>query len=465
MGGFWTRSPSSSSDSISESLPPPLPPTHYSKGDDDSVSVKPAPAPAKALSTPLPSRWFSIASDRSETQASDLREQPSKPTSATEAPQTLPSSSHPSPKLEHSPLPDLPFIPSPDQNPSLTGSTPYKADPSSILLSYPRSNVDHVHDFYGLYNPPESKIWGMTSTMVMCAVAAVSKTFMTFGSYTGVHNMNPFLKILYDPQRTRPILTVTNHTSTADDPLLWGALPWKCYRTPTKTIRYALGAQELCYPNKPVGAFFRFGQIVPIVRGNGIYQPAIDKSINLLRSGRWVHIFPEGKINQTPDLIRLKWGVGRILMEYGGPTIQDGGLPIDEVEMPIVIPIYHLGMEDILRLNDDNSSPVFPKLGMPLTIVFGEPIEFGSLMQEYKDGKTSEVETRIKMTERVFEALEELKAAALRLQKEQAAKAEEDRIQKGRWWWIQPAGWGWWRSPDIELFPKHRDTAVKIEEL
>ncbi|KAF8985283.1 hypothetical protein CPC16_011630 [Podila verticillata] len=269
----------------------------------------------------------------------------------------------------------------------------------------------------------------MTSTMVMCAVAAVSKTFMTFGSYTGVHNMNPFLKILYDPQRTRPILTVTNHTST------------------------------------PVGAFFRFGQIVPIVRGNGIYQPAIDKSINLLRSGRWVHIFPEGKINQTPDLIRLKWGVGRILMEYGGPTIQDGGLPIDEVEMPIVIPIYHLGMEDILRLNDDNSSPVFPKLGMPLTIVFGEPIEFGSLMQEYKDGKTSEVETRIKMTERVFEALEELKAAALRLQKEQAAKAEEDRIQKGRWWWIQPAGWGWWRSPDIELFPKHRDTAVKIEEL
>lgn len=159
MGGFWTRSPSS--DSFSESLPP-LPPTHYTKDDDDSVSVKPAPAPAKALSTPLPSRWFSISSDRSGAEASDLREQPSMPTSSTGTPQTLSSSSHPSPKLEHSPLPNLPFIPSPDQNPSLTGSTPYKADPSSILLSYPRSNVDHVHDFYGLYSPPESKIWGMT---------------------------------------------------------------------------------------------------------------------------------------------------------------------------------------------------------------------------------------------------------------------------------------------------------------
>lgn len=159
MGGFWTRSPSS--DSFSESLPP-LPPTHYTKDDDDSVSVKPAPAPAKALSTPLPSRWFSISSDRLGAEASDLREQPSMPTSSTGTPQTLSSSSHPSPKLEHSPLPNLPFIPSPDQNPSLTGSTPYKADPSSILLSYPRSNVDHVHDFYGLYSPPESKIWGMT---------------------------------------------------------------------------------------------------------------------------------------------------------------------------------------------------------------------------------------------------------------------------------------------------------------
>lgn len=53
----------------------------------------------------------------------------------------------------------------------------------------------------------------LNSTMVMCGVAAVSKTFMTFGSYTGVHNMNPFLKILYDSKRTRPILTGTHNRS------------------------------------------------------------------------------------------------------------------------------------------------------------------------------------------------------------------------------------------------------------
>ncbi|KAF8983874.1 hypothetical protein BGZ46_009331 [Entomortierella lignicola] len=286
--------------------------------------------------------------------------------------------------------------------------------------------------------------------MVMSGVAAVSKTFLTFGAYTKVYNMNTFLKVLYDPNRTRPILTVTNHTSTADDPLLWGALPWKCYKDPTKSIR-------------PVGAFFRFGQIIPIIRGNGIYQPAIDRSIDFLKSGKWVHIFPEGKINQTDQLIRLKWGVGRILMEYGGPTVAMGGKPMDQIEMPIVIPVYHLGMEDILRLYPDNSSPIFPKLGMPLTIVFGEPIDFTSLMQEYKEGKIDEIEARVKITERVYDTMAELRKVTIRLQQEHAENMEKDKIKKGYWWWIQPIGWGWWRSPDVKLDLKHRDLSVKIE--
>ncbi|KAF9437278.1 hypothetical protein BGZ76_001340 [Entomortierella beljakovae] len=442
MSGFWTSSSSSPSQ----------------QGNCvENISVKSSPIPAKAPSTLFRTEGSNNLNDSQEG---------SKGTSnPIETPRSDIDTGTNSPRVERSPLPRLPFIPSPEQNPGLTGYPRYRADPSSILLSYPRSNIDRTHDFYGIYNPPTKGPWTIGSVMVMCGVATVSKTFMTFGAYTGVYNLNPFLKILYDQHRTRPILTVTNHTSTADDPLLWGALPWKCYLNPSNHIRYALGAQELCYPNKPTAAFFRFGQIVPIIRGNGIYQPAIDRSIDLLRSGKWVHIFPEGKINQSDQLIRLKWGVGRIIMEYGGLPIAKGGKPMEQTEMPIIIPIYHLGMEDILRLYPNNDSPIIPKFGMPLTIVFGDPIDFTSLMQEYKEGKLQETEARIKITERVFDSLEELRQIALKLHKEQIDRAEQDRIKKGMWWWVIPTGWGWWNTKDIHLNIRNRDNTVKIEEI
>ncbi|KAG0225580.1 hypothetical protein BGX31_007598 [Mortierella sp. GBA43] len=359
MRGIWTRS----------AAPPPHDPIR--RDDADSVSVKPAPVPIRALSAPFPTQedGSTAQHDDSGTTSSGDDRIPI-PTSS----QTT-STSSASPRQEHSPLPQLPFVPSPDKNPDLKGFSPFKPDPTSILLQYPRSSIDRVQDFYEIYNPPERGLWSAAS------------------------------------------------------------------------------------------AFFRLGQIVPIIRGIGIYQPAIDKSINLLRSGRWVHIFPEGKINQTDQLIRLKWGVGRILMEYGGPPVVEGGQPMDELEMPIVIPIYHVGLEDVLRLYEDNSSPVIPKFGMPLTIVFGEPIDFRPLMKDYKEGKLQEVEARIKITERVYDALDELKLVAQRLHQEQIEKIEKDRIQKGRWWWMKPIGWGWWRSKDVDINSRYRDTTVKIEEL
>ncbi|KAG0269049.1 hypothetical protein DFQ27_004981 [Actinomortierella ambigua] len=348
-------------------------------------------------------------------------------------------------------FPRLPLVPPLDNNPNLEHDYGYRADPSSILLRYPRTLVSHTQDFCELYNPPkDSFFWNLASTAVIGGVGTVSKIFMTFGAYTSLYNMQPFLNILYDKTRTRPILTVTNHMSTADDPLLWGALPWKCYKHPSKTIRYALGAQELCYFNKPVAAFFRFGQVVPVIRGNGIFQPAVDYAIEMLKSGKWVHVFPEGKVNQQQDLIRLKWGVGRVLMEYAGTPIPQGGQPFMDEQMPIVIPIYHLGMEEILKENPDGTSPIWPKMGLPLTIVFGKPIDFGPLIQDYKNGKIPEVEARIQITSRVWDAMEELHQVALKLHREQTEKAEKDQREKGQWWWIKPVGWGWWRSKDID---------------
>ncbi|KAF9376906.1 hypothetical protein CPB97_010524 [Podila verticillata] len=366
-------------------------------------------------------------------------------------------------------------------------------DPS-ILLSSPETDMNATQDFYALYNPPDnSTLWNIASTMVIASVAVISKAFMTFGAQTSVHNINPFLDILCDPKRTRSILTVTNHTSTADDPLLWGALPWKCYWNPSRTIRYALGAQELCYPNKTIGAFFQCGQVVPIIRGNGIFQPAVNESIRLLQQGKWVHVFPEGKVNQSSELIRLKWGIGRILLELAGhPVTQttptttsseshttdnnnsnnsnsnsntndtnndNDGRTWAQIRdgMPIVVPIYHFGMDDILRLYPDNSSPIFPKLGLPLTIVFGEPIDFSRVMTAYKEGAMGEVEARIQVTATVHAALEQLRAVAqtlhedrVHMEDKQARNQSVLNLERALSW-IKPVGWGWWQSPDLVM--------------
>ncbi|KAG0019322.1 hypothetical protein BGZ81_009772 [Podila clonocystis] len=311
------------------------------------------------------------------------------------------------------------------------------------VLICPETDVKAEQDFYALYNPPDSKLWSIASTMVIASVAVISKTFMTFGAQTSVHNINPFLNVLCDPKRTRTI-----------------------------------------------GAFFQCGQVVPVVRGNGIFQPAVNESIRLLQQGKWVHVFPEGKVNQSSELIRLKWGIGRILLELAGRPVatatnqsastsspqithtsdsedtnnnDNHGRTWDQIKdttMPLVVPIYHFGMDDILRLYPDNSSPVFPKWGLPLTIVFGEPIDFSEDMTAYKAGALDEVEARVRVTARVHAALEQLRAVAQTLHEDHVRRMEDKRRQARSQSvlnvaralsWIRPMGWGWWQSPDLVM--------------
>lgn len=84
---------------------------------------------------------------------------------------------------------------------------------------------------------------------------------------------------------------------------------------------------------------------------------------------------------------RLKWGVGRLILES----------PIT----PIVIPIYHLGMDEILP----NEPPYIFKTGKKVTMNYGEPIDFSGLLADLQASNTGEMEARKAITDRIQEEL------------------------------------------------------------
>lgn len=121
--------------------------------------------------------------------------------------------------------------------------------------------------------------------------------------------------------------------------------------------------------------------------------------IEQLSRGQWVHVFPEGRVNMSKEYIRLKWGVGRMVL--------------DSPVTPIIVPIWHVGMDDVLP----NDPPYILKTGKRVTFNFGEPIELSSLIAELKMSNASEETARKAITDKIQEELLNLKEKTEKLHK------------------------------------------------
>ncbi|CAG8628222.1 8917_t:CDS:2, partial [Acaulospora morrowiae] len=203
-----------------------------------------------------------------------------------------------------------------------------------------------------------------------------------------------------------------------DDPLIWGSLPLRVFSSRDR-LRWALGAQEICFTTPFLSGFFALGQVVPIVRGAGVFQPAMNFAIDRLNEGKWVHIFPEGRVNSETDLLRFKWGVGRLMMESTNSPIVVPlclkGLPYSLVQliMGIVISILklfssrELGPEEIMPERRVNNCWI-PVLGKKVVITYGKPIDFKGTLKSHYEKEAEEIVTRIAITDRIFRAISEL---------------------------------------------------------
>lgn len=128
-------------------------------------------------------------------------------------------------------------------------------------------------------------------------------------------------KIFYDfhiegieniPQ-DRPVVLASNHRSYADPVIL--TMPMK--------LPVSYMAKEELFHNKLFGWFIRKLGAFPVARGSGDMS-VIDDSINILKSGRNLVIFPEGTRSKDGKVGKGKTGVAMIAAKSGADVVPCG---------------------------------------------------------------------------------------------------------------------------------------------
>ncbi|XP_054825532.1 N-acylphosphatidylethanolamine synthase isoform X3 [Prosopis cineraria] len=171
---------------------------------------------------------------------------------------------------------------------------------------------------------------GFPRRMVFTAVGTFAKLVASLFNSSCVHNADTLIRLVRSRPPGVPLITVSNHMSTLDDPLMWG---FKGFPTFDANLgRWVLAAEDICFRNAFYSYICRLGKCIPITRGGGIYQEHMNEALERLNHGDWLHTFPEGKVVQDDAPIRrLKWGTASLIVRAS--------------LSPIVLPIVHHGFQ------------------------------------------------------------------------------------------------------------------------
>lgn len=254
------------------------------------------------------------------------------------------------------------------------------------------------------------------------------------------------------------LLTVSNHVATIDDPgLLAAMVPVGSLFRGGGHFRWGVCAEDVCFrPGSVIERFAAVSQVLPIVRGGGVWQPELLPIIDKLREGRWVHFFPEGIVRQDGHVRPFRRGVGRIVAALAGaaadqppePAASSSSAPSPAAERGapsarpheerlLVIPFYHEGCERI-QPTTPTSTTVFsrtPEFGVPVHVIFGEPLDLRQAVGRHLDlAREPPFDRR---PELVFELVahvleEEVRALQAELHRRLAREEQEAAAAAGR---------------------------------
>lgn len=170
---------------------------------------------------------------------------------------------------------------------------PSRNDGQSSSQAKLQSTHYHHHPHQDLYSNAEqpSFFWRGASYQTMLAVSAFSRVFLYGLNRTQVNGLPRFLDLLKSRSdykaRRRGLLTVSNHISVMDDPLIWGVLPLSFTAFHGyQNHRWGFGSHDICFQNTLLSHFFTLGQVLPTHRNayspyGGPFQASMTEGVRL----------------------------------------------------------------------------------------------------------------------------------------------------------------------------------------
>ena len=199
------------------------------------------------------------------------------------------------------------------------------------------------------------------------SLGAFARFWLEFLNSATVYDNEKLFKAVYGRPPGQGLITVSNHNSELDDPCMIATISRTALLLDSKHMRWVFCAADVCFKNAMSSAFFGNGKALPLRRGGGIEQPELMAAVHRLDKGDWVHIFPEGRVfqRQRGEMGPMRAGVGKMVAEAQ--------------QAPLILPIYHLGMEKIRPIGRP------PQIGHHADIIVGDPIRVDDLMRKHRE--------------------------------------------------------------------------------
>ncbi|GMP40178.1 hypothetical protein CsSME_00010724 [Camellia sinensis var. sinensis] len=165
----------------------------------------------------------------------------------------------------------------------------------------------------GINAEEDSVITHMLQALAVPVIGNVCHVFMHGLNRVQIYGAENLHQALLNRPEKQPLITVSNHVASVDDPLVIASLLPPSTLLDAHRLRWTLCATDRCFRNPVTSAFFRCVKVLPVSRGDGIYQKGMDIAISKLNRGDWVHIFPEGSRSRDggSTMGSAKRGVGR----------------------------------------------------------------------------------------------------------------------------------------------------------